>query len=506
MILVEVTAAVDEYGTLRTFYLATDDYQSGPTDTPANQAFDNALEDPGYIGQSAFSDGKTEGQSALEVGEIIVLNGDGEYDAWKDYSFDGRPLVIRRGAGGHYPADFEDIFAGTVASVVVTLSKVVIQIKEKAAVLDVPVLTTKFAGTNAGPVGLEGTGDDLKGRVKPRVYGRVLNIAPPCVNPSKLTFQPSDRGLGAVVKVYDRGVELTAGANYATSALLTAATIASGSYATCLAEGLFRLGSSPTGIITCDVDEKATDAEMTVASIMRRMVADLALSAAEVDDQEFAELNAVAPYMAGVWINDEATFRETFDVVAGSVGAWHGFDTAGVFRTEQLNAPGAPDFDVIQAEVLQGFERGVADRDGVPVWQVTVRYRRFYETQTTDLAGSVTAERRAALAEGFRSVTVEAPSVKHQFKQAGELIVDTYLTSGADAEAEATRLLALHKIRRDLFDVPLDAEALDQNAMQIGATGRLTHSRFGLSAGRNLRVLGRRLELGRKSVRLKMWG
>ncbi len=506
MILVEVTGAVDEYGTLRTFFLATDDYQSGPMDTPANQAFDNALEDPGYIGQSAFSGGKTEGQSALEVGEIVLLNGDGEYDAWKDYSFDGRPLVIRRGDGGHYPTDFEDIFAGTVASVLVTLSKVVIQIKEKAAVLDVPVLTTKFAGTNVGPVGLEGTADDLKGRVKPRVYGRVFNIAPPCVNTSKLTFQVSDRAVTAIPKVYDRGVELTAGANYATSALLTAATVASGDYATCLAEGLFRLGSSPAGIITCDVDEKATDEELTVASIMRRLAADLALSAAEVDDQEFAELNAVAPYVAGVWINDEATFRETFDVVAGSVGAWHGFDTAGVFRAEQLTSPGEPAFEILEAEVLEGFERGVADRDGVPIWRVTVRYRRFYEVQATDLAGSVTAERRAALAEEYRSVTVEDAAIKHQFKQAGEMVVDTCLTSAADALAEATRLLVLHKVRRDLFDVPLDAEALDQNAMQVGATGRLTHSRFGLAGGRNLRALGRRLELGRNSIRLKMWG
>lgn len=505
MILVEVTGAIDQYGTLKTFFLATDDYQSGPTDTPANQAFDNALDDPGWVGQSAFSDGKTEGQSSTEVGEIVVLNGDGEYDAWKDYSFDGRPLVIRRGAGGHYPTDFEDIFAGTVASVVVTLSKVVIQIKEKAAVLDVPVLTTKFAGTNVGPVGLEGTGDDLKGRVKPRVYGRVFNIVPAPANTSELVFQVSDRAVADIPKVYDKGLAKTKGANYATSTLLMASTPASATYHTCFAEGLFMVDAH-TGVVTADVDEKATEAEMTVASIMRRMVADLVLPAGDVDDQVFTELNAVAPYVAGLYLNDETTFREAFDQVAGSVGAWHGFDTTGVFRCAQLAAPGSPDFDVILAEVLEGFERGVADRDGVPIWRVTVRYRRFYEVQTTDLAGSVSADRRAALAEEYRSVVVEDASIKHQFKQAGEMVVDTVLTSAADALAEATRLLALHKVRRDLFDVPLDAEALDQNAMQIGATGRLTHSRFGLSAGRNLRVLGRRLELGGNSIRLKMWG
>jgi len=506
MILIEVTGAVDQYGTERTFYLSTEPFQTGPADSPPHTAFDDRLEDPGYIGQSAFSDGKTEGASSLQVGEIVILNGDGDFDDWKDYSFEGRPLRIRRGSGGSYPGDFENIFAGTVASVTVTLDKVVVAIREKMAILDVPVLTTKYAGTNVGPTGLEGTSDDLKGRVKPRVYGRVFNIAPPCVNTSKLTFQVSDRAVAAIAKVYNRGVELTFGLDHATSALLTAATIEDGIYDTCLAEGLFRLGSMPAGIITADVDERATDEEMTVAALMQRLAQDLGLADDELDDQVFAELNADAPYVAGLWISDEMHFREAFDALAGSVGAWHGFDTAGVFRAEQLKAPGEPDFDILEAEVLRGFERGVADRDGVPVWRVTVRYRRFYETQTTDLAGSVSAERRAALAEEFRSITVEDETVKHQFKQAGELIVETCLTSGTDAEAEAHRLLALHKVRRDLFDVPLDAEALDQGAMQIGATGRLTHSRFGLSGGRNLRVLGRRLELGRNSIRLKLWG
>lgn len=509
MILVEVTAAVDEYGTLRTFYLSTDDYQSGPTDTPANQAFDNVLEDPGYIGQSAFSDGKTEGQSSLEVGEIIVLNGDGEYDAWATYGWSGLPLKIYRGAGGHYPADFKQIFAGTIASVVPTLKKVVISIKEKAAIEDAPILTTKYAGTNVGPVGLEGTADDLKGRVKPRVYGRVFNIAPPCVNASKLTFQVSDRAVAAIPNVYVKGRPWTLAANYATSSALTAATLTpeTSTFATCLAEGLYRLSDDPeTGLTTADVDEKATDEEMSVAAIMQRLATDLALMPSELDDQEFAELNADAPYVAGLWVNDEMTFREGFDLLAGSVGAWHGFDTSGVFRSKQLKAPGEPDFDVLLAEVLNGFERGVADRDGIPVWRVTVRYRKFYEVQSTDLAGSVSAERRAALAEEYRSVTVEDAAIKHQFKQAGELTVDTCLTSGADAEAEANRLLALHKVRRDLFDVPLDVTALDESVMQIASTGRLTHSRFGLAGGRNLRVLGRRLELGRNSIRLKMWG
>lgn len=507
MILVEITAAIDEYGSLRTFYLGTDGYQSGPTDAPANTAFDAVLIDPGYIGLSAFSDGKTEGASQLQTGDIVIGNADGEYDGWKDYSFDGRPVVIRRGEGGEYPADFETIFTGTVESVVVDLTKAVVRIKDKAAIFDLPVLTTKYAGTNVGATGLEGTADDIKGRVKPRVYGKVFNVAPPCVNTSKLTYQVSDRAVSQIVaKVQGRA--WTAGANYATSALLTAASLtpSSATYATCLAEGLFRLSDDPGGLVTADATEAGTDEPMTAAQIMWALAEDSGLSGAELDEQEFAELDADAPYVIGLYVDDERTFREALDRAAGSVGAWYNFDTSGVFRCGQLKAPGAPVADLIEADVLRGFNRDVADRDGIPTWRVTVRYRRNVTTQTTDLAGAVTAAERAALAQEYRTVVAEDPAIKNQWTKAPEIIVETALTEEADAQAEADRLLALHKVRRDLFDTPLSTEALDQGALDIMETASLTHSRFGLAGGRPLRILGRRLELGKRIIRLKLWG
>lgn len=507
MILIEVTAAIDSDGTLRTFYVGTDGFQTAPTDAPANQAFDAALAEPGNIGLTAFSDARTSGASKLEVGEVVIRNLDGDYDAWTDYSFDGRRIVIRRGEGGAYPAGFKTIFTGTMESVTVTLDSVVIATKDKSAILDLPVLTTKYAGTNVGPVGLEGTSDDLKGSVKPRVYGRVFNIAPPCVNTSKLTFQVSDRAVGEIGDVYDRGVALTFGVDHATSSALTAATIGSGLYHTCLAEGLFRLGSTPTGIITADAASSTDDADMVVSAVLADLAIDASIAPADLDSQEFAELNADAPYVVGLYLDDESTtFREAMDLVAGSVGAWYGFDAAGVFRCAQLKAPGEPVAEIIEADVLDGFERGVADDNGIPAWRVTVRYRRFWTTQDTDLAGSVAADRRAALAEEYRSITVEDETVKHQWLKATEITVDTLLVNAADAQAEANRLLALRRVRRDLFEVPLDVDALNDCVFDLMKTVELTHSRFGLAGGRAFRVLSRRLELGFRAIRLKLWG
>lgn len=512
MILIEVTAAVDEFGTLQTFYLTTkgQGFQTSPTDTPANTVFDDDIINPGFIGLSAFSDGRTEGASRLETGDIQIANANGDYDAWKDHSFDGRPLVIRReptnATGGAYPADFPVIFTGVVEAVIVGLTDVTIRIKDKAAVLDLPLLTTKYAGTNVGPTGLEGTADDLKGRVKPRVYGRVFNVAPPCANTSKLTFQVSDRAVAAIGAVYDKGLALDFGVDHANSAALTAATIASGDYDTCLAEGLFRLGSSPQGIITADVDEKVADFDMTPGELLARIATDAGLLAGEVSADDIGELNAEAPYVLGLYVEDERSAREAMDRIAGSVGAWYGFDAAGVLRAAVLRVPGEPVADLIEADLLRGFERGVADRNGVPVWRVTVRYLKFWTTQESDLAGAVTDARRAALAQQYRSVTVEDPAVRLKFKQASEMVVETLITTEADALSLAAALLAIHKVLRDLFETPLDVEALDEGALDIMQSVRLTHSRFGLSGGRNFRILGRRLQLGKRIVRLSLWG
>lgn len=506
MILIELTAAIDADGTLQTYYVSDAPFQTAPTDSPADVAFDDTVINAGSIGLHAYSGGRTGGATLLETGDIEIANADGLYDAWKDHSFDSRRLVIRAGEGGPYPSAFQTLVSGTVASVEVGLETIIVRFMDKAALLDAQVLTTVFAGTNAGSIGLEGTQDDIKGQVVPRLYGSAEVIPAPCVNASLLIYRVSDRPTASISNVCLKGVPLTFGADRATSSALAAATIAAGAYDTCLAEGLFRLGSSPDGLVTADAAERANAEEMTVAALMARLVDDLGLSEGEVDDQAFAELNADAPYGAGLWLRDESTFRTVLDRFAQSVAAWYAFDANGVFRCGQLQPPGVEaQADILAAEVGQGFGRRAPDGDGIPVWRVKVRYRLFGSAQN-DVAAAVDDERRAALAQEYRTVTAEDSTIRHKFAGAGELIVDTLLTSQADAQALADKLLAIHGVRRDLFDVPISQELFDQGPYDLMTTVRLTHPRFGLSGGRNLRVLGRSPELGGQQMILELWG
>jgi hypothetical protein len=507
MILIELTAAVDEFGTLQTFYVSDEPFQTSPTDSPADTAFDDTLIDAGSIGLHTYSAGRVGGATLLETGDIEIGNADGVYDHWINQSFGGQPVVIRQGEGGQYPVDFRTRLTGSIASVDATLDKIVVRIMDKAAILDRSVLTDVFAGTNAGPVGLEGGPDDIKGRVKPRVYGKVANISPPCVNTSMQVYRVSDRPVWAISQVYAGGGALGVGADYPTVTALIAATIAEGYFATCVAEGLFRLGSSPLGGVTADVQEDAEAFNMTAGEIVAQLAADAGLAVAAIAAEDIGELNAAAPYVVGLYLDGETSFREAMDMLVTSIGSWFAFDAVGVLRVGQLTAPSAePVADILEDEILAGFERRVANGDGVPLWRVRVRYGRNWTVQNGDLVGSVDDARRAYLGEEYRVAAAEDVSVKIQFAKAQELVVDTLLADEADALAEAARLLSIHKVRRDIFSVPIPADMLPSGAGDLMDTLRLEHGRFGLSAGRNFRVLGRTPEFGNDRLILELWG
>src|SRR3546814_2394009 len=72
----------------------------------------------------------------------------------------------------------------------------------------------------------------------------------------------------------DLGVALAFGSDRANYAALAGASIASGSYDTCLAEGMIRLGGAPEGRVTCDFRGDAANGVYvaTAGGIFRRIV------------------------------------------------------------------------------------------------------------------------------------------------------------------------------------------------------------------------------------------
>lgn len=519
MILIELTAAVDAIGTLQTFYVSTDRFVTGTADTPPSVAFDPRLIDPGTIGVHAFADGRTGGATKLETGDMTLANADGALDIWLNYSFDGRPVTIRVGNdGAAYPGGFTTVFVGTIEAAEASWDKFIFKLRDKQWRLTLVALTILYAGNNILPNGLEGTPADLAGKPKPRAYGKVFNVSPAFCNTSKLTYEVGV--CNSIDAVYDSGLALTPGGDFATSTLLQAATPAAGTFITCLAAGYFRLGSSPVGQITADVTQGAATGNRTVAQILKQLALNAGFSSGEISASDVAALDAAAPQVVGIWLFDASTYLHAMDLIAASVGAWYGFDASGTLRMGQLVAPsGTAAATLYDYDILNGFQRRPPRDKGIPVWRVVLGYSFIWTVQTSGLAGAVGAPARAYLAQAYRSADAEDASILTQWLLAGTLTAmpdtilitadtsaNTLLINPTEAAAESVRRLALYKVRRDLFDVPVSLDCLAANNFALGSVVALQLARFGMDAGRSFRLIGISFSLAVGTATLTLWG
>lgn len=508
MIVAEIMCAVDAAGTQNTFYVSEGHFITSPTDTPPNTAFLATIVEPGSIGLHVFGDGKTSGSSSLETGEMILTNADGMYDNWINYSFDGRKIVIRRGdAGAAYPASFTTIFTGTIEGIEATWERIIIRLRDKQFVFSTPLLKTKYTGGNLLPDGLEGNATDIKDSVKPRVYGQVFNITPRFVNTAKLTYQVSDGAVNNISAVYDRGLALTVGADFATSALLQSAAPAASSFITCKAEGLFRLGSTPAGQITADVTQGATAADRTVAQIVKAIALASGITAGEVSATDVTAMDAANNSVVGIYIDDEASYQDCMDELLNSVGGYCGFDSLGVLRLGILLAPsGTPVVTLREYDIHKGIERRQPTNNGIPTYRVVINHTKIYTTQPSDLAGAVTTSRRAYLSKDYRSAKAEDLTIKNQWLLASEYSQDTLLTTEAAAIDEASRQLTLYKVRRDIYDVPVQSDLFINNQLKFMDVISLEIPRFSMQAGKIFRLIGFRYEMASNQVIMQLWG
>lgn len=505
MMLIELTAAVDGAGTLKTFYVSDSRFATGPNDTPANIAFEPCVIGAGSLGIHAFGDGRTGGATKLEAGEIVLANIDGQLDDWLNYSFDGRPVVIRTGNGGAYPGAYSTLLLATAEGIDAASGEIILRIRDKQYLLDRPVRTSLYGGTNVMPDGVDGLPSDLKGKARPAAYGRVFNVSPPHVNTSRLIFEVGP--CNSIDAVYSNGAALTAGAAYTSLADMTTNAPSAGGYRAWPAGGYFRLGSFSAEQITADVTQGATGSDRTVAQVVKAIAREAGLSSAEVSAVDAAALDLIAAAEVGIWIDDSTTsFASALDQVIVGVGGWYGFDQEGVLRMGRLAAPaGTPVLTLHEYDVLDTPERRAPTDNGTPIWSATVNHSKCWTVQTSGLAGSA-AGRAGFVGRERRSSNSTDASIKNQWLLAGKIEVDTLLNSTVDGDAEAARLLELHKVRRDVFDVPVNIGVLAETPLRIADVVEVHYGRFGMGGGRLFRVIGIFFNLADQSAKLSIWG
>lgn len=461
----------------------------------SSQLFDAGLRVPfhGTLSQPikfrrSLLGGSTIGVFSTGDGTMSLDNRDGRYDFLiGTYSIDGRRITLKIGRiEDNYATDFP-IFVGTAADWLVDEDALTITIRDFGYGLDVPLQRNLYGGAG----GADG-GDDLAGKRKPLAFGRVFNVSPPLVVPNLLIYQVHDGAIESIDHIYDRGIELTFSADVATYADLVAAAVPAGQYATCLSEGLFKLGSSPAGTVTADLHGDAAGGYVeTSADIVRRIInrSTDVLDPTEIYLPAFAAVNTAQPAPIGYWsgTDDGQGVDDAIANIMAGVGGWGGFRRNGKFEVGIVLAPSSPPSsrftidDIIEIK-REPLPSGISP----PPYRFRVGYQRN-ETVQDDLADGVTASRRAFAAQDYRYAEASSAAIRadHPFALDAEP-VQSYFANHSDAQAEATRRLNLYRASRGLYRMKLNWAAFNLN---LGENVNVTYPRFDLSVGRDGRLV-----------------
>lgn len=276
-----------------------------------------------------------------------------------------------------------------------------------------------------------------------------------------------------------------------------------------LAGGYVRLGSTPFGLVTADVTQGAAAANRTAAQGWKWALEAAGMTVADWSAADIAALDVANNAEVGYWSGlQPVTCATVASLMTGSVGAWWGVDRTGIYRTAVLGDPTgeAADVSFIEEQLVKDLER-IATADpgrGVPIWRYVVRYSKNYTPQA-EVAASVSDARRADLALPWREELDEDAAVKMAYLLAREQVDESLLAYQADALAEATRRLALRKVRRDRFEfvVALDADSIQTD---LGSFVELTHGRFGLTAGKVFCCITVEPDAVNEVLTLGLWG
>lgn len=471
-------------------FSATSEFTTLPTDSLSSTPFFGTLAQPLSFTRSLLGSDII-GNFSSGTGELDIDNTDGEYDFLiQDFAIDGRSIVVKVGREGDSYDKFYTVFNGTASDWLVAEDAVKIKLVDKAYLLNVPAQPNNYGGSG----GIDGT-TDLKGKRKPRCLGSCLNISPPLVIPSSLVYQVNDGPIQGVVAVYDRGAALTFQTDYATSALLLAASVTSGHFSTCLAEGFFKLGSSASGTVTADINgDKSfgvwaqTPADI-IASVLEFSTV-LPGSAQGYYLPSFAAMATLSPATIGYYIapDDTNTVADVVSNIMGSVGGWGGFRRSGQFELGIFLTPvgATPNAVFDRSDIIQISREALPSTLTPPPYRFRCSYNHNWTVQT-DLAGSVPATRVAFLAQSDRYSDSIDLTVKldHPFAVDRDPI-PSYFVSLADAQAESDRLLGLYRKSSALYRFTVGIQPF---ALDLGDVVNLTYPRWDLTVGKNLRVV-----------------
>ena len=275
-----------------------------------------------------------------------------------------------------------------------------------------------------------------------------------------------------------------------------------------LGGGMFRLGMTPSGLVTCDPTHGASAADRTAAQLFKYVLGRKGyVSGTDYSAADVTALDAANGAELGDYIADESTTGAILDRLANTVGAWWGPDLSGIYRIAQFAAPsGSPALTVVENDVISLKRIEPNDgRNGLPTYKTIYRYKKNHAVQTSDVAAGVDAARRGEIGREWREVVKEDTAVSAAHLLAPQASRDTLFIDATAAQTECDRMQLLTGVQRDRFELVMELNG-ETELIDLYPVLRLTYSRYGLSAGQLFRILGIDPKYEQKRVVFTLWG
>ena len=456
-----------------------------------------------------------DGGGSATVGILELLDPDGELDGLRTLGWDGAPLMLMRGEPDAAYSTFSTVARLTTAGLRYNVRKKEVLLRDLAWQLTQAELHGQRYGGTGGPDG----DASLAGQIKPLAIGSVFNISPVQINATGLIYQVSCSAVLAIDAVRDGGALLAFSADYATYALLAAATVAPGAYASCIAQGLFRLGSAPVYLITADVrgDNDVINGlayPHTRAQIARRIATGRGnIRLGDPDQLDLAALEALEQRQTatlGYYFEREITKAAALaEVMAGCLGWWT-MRISGKLAVGQLEDPATavPLFALAYPSAANDTESRLdepAMTDYRPPRRTTLMgwSRNYTVMASNQIAGSVAQSQAAIWRQETRFTSSDDPWVAAGYPTAPVVSVAGGFAEEAAAQLEGDRQMRLLRTRREVFEIPA---VLDPFGDYAGRIINITNaSRLGLGSAWRGFCFGVAVNGGNK-ITLKLWG
>lgn len=460
-------------GAAVTRYFGSRAFVSGPTDTPANIAYDDII-----VSGPEYSVGMPEqfsGNLAGSWGDITILNENGVRDGWLSDGWDGRAVKMWLGDPAWSRDDFRMIFSGVATDIVSPArDKVSLRLQDKTGATRVAIQKALVGGTTAN-----------KNQVKPLCFGECFNVTPVLITAATHEYQVHDGAVNDITDVRDGG--LTVG------------------YTKDLANGKFTLTAQPAGRITADVQgAKPSGVYHTkCADIINHIITSrTTLTAGDIDSASFSAMNTLCPQKMGLYLDSRRNVDAVLDDLVRAVGGFWTFNRSGLLTLGRFDAPaGSP---MIEIDVDDIQERGITmTRRILPVETSRLGYMVNNTPQPDGLFGAVTEANRAlyGAAEQVVIASNAGITITHLLARTPD-VVTTLLQDATEAQTECTRRATLWNALRKIFKIVCFAAPL---TLRIGDIIRVRHPRYGFSAGVLCTVIGIHERPARGAVELELF-